>query len=242
MHKTMLFGVAVAAMASAGCGQGRVEDGGPTVQRSYEVGSFQEIEVAGPYDVDVRTGGRPSVSATGSQKLIENMVVEVKGDKLVIHPQEHHGWFNWGTSTNGSAKLSVTVPSLSGATIAGSGGITVDQVKGDRFEGGVAGSGDLNVNALDVQSLKLSIGGSGDVRARSGQAKQAEYSIAGSGGIDAGGVRTQAATASIAGSGSIHAQATGAANIKIMGSGDVTMTGGAKCNVSKMGSGDVSCS
>lgn len=242
MRKAMLFGVAAAAMASAGCGQGHAEDGGPTVQRSYQVGPFQQIEVAGPYDVDVRTGGKESVSASGPQKLIDNMVVEVKGDKLVIHPQEHRGWFNWGFNTNGSAKLNVTVPSLSGATIAGSGGITVDQVKGDRFEGGVAGSGDLSVNALDVQSLKLSIGGSGDVRARSGRAKAAEYSIAGSGGIDAGGVKTEAATASIAGSGSIHAQATGAASVKIMGSGDVTMTGGAKCSVSRMGSGDVSCS
>lgn len=242
MRKALVFAVAAATMASAGCGQGRTEDGGPTVQRSYQVGAFQQIEVAGPYDVDVRTGGKPSVTASGPQKLIENMVVEVKGDKLVIHPEEHRGWFNWGFSTNGSAKLNVTVPSLSGATIAGSGGINVDQVKGDRFEGGVAGSGDLNVGSLEVQSLKLSIGGSGDIRAKGGQAQTAEYRIAGSGGIDARGVKTSAASVEIMGSGSINGQATGAAQVKIMGSGDVTMTGGAKCSVSRMGSGTANCS
>ena len=242
MRKAMLIGVAATAMASAGCGQSRGEDGGPTVQRNYPVGAFSQIEVAGPYDVEVRTGGKPSVSASGPQKLLEHLVVEVKGDKLLIHTEEHRGFFNWGFHTNGSAKLAVTVPSLSGAVIAGSGGINIDQVKGDRFEGGVAGSGDLNVDSLQVQSLKLSIGGSGDIRARGGQVQNADYSIAGSGGIDAAGVRAQAATVSIAGSGSIHGQATGAADVKVMGSGDITMTGGAKCNVSKMGSGDVSCS
>jgi len=242
MRKALLVGIGMAAITIGGCGRGHAEDGGPTIQKSYQVGAFDRIEVAGPYDVTVRTGANPSVSASGPQKLIDRLVVEVKGDKLVIHPEQHHGFFNWGFGTNGSATVAVTVPSLSGAMIAGSGGISVDKIAGDSFDGGVAGSGDLNLDSVQVQSLKLSIGGSGDVRARSGQAKQADYHIAGSGGIDARGVQAQAATVSIAGSGSIHGQATGAADVKIMGSGDVTLTGGAKCSVSKMGSGDVSCS
>ncbi len=242
MRKTMLIGIAAAAIASAGCGQSRTEDGGPTVQRSYQVAVFEQIEVAGPYDVEVRTGDKVSVSASGSEKLLERTIVEVKGDRLVIHPEEHRGFFNWGLRTHGNAKFTVTVPSLRGAAIAGSGGIKVDQVKGERFEGSVAGSGDLNLDSLEVQSLKLSIGGSGDVRARSGQARAAEYNIAGSGDIDAGGVKAETATVAIAGSGSIRGQATGAADVSIMGSGDVTLTGGAKCTVSKAGSGNVNCS
>ena len=223
MRKALIVGIAAAATASAGCGQSRAQDGGPLVQRSYQVGSFDRIEVAGPYDVEVRTGAAPSVSARGPEKLLERLVVEVKGDRLLIHTKEHRGFFHWD-SIHGSAKLAVTVPSLSGAEITGSGGITVDNVKGARFNGSVAGSGDLNLGALDVQSLKLSIGGSGDVRARSGRARDADYNIAGSGGIDASGIQTQTASASIA------------------GSGDVTLTGGAKCSISKMGSGDANCS
>lgn len=243
MRTVLAAGIAAAALATAGCGHSRAEDGGPTVQRSYQVGQFQRIEVAGPYDVEVRTGANPSVSATGPEKLLEHMVVEVKGDRLVIHPERRGGWFNWGGfHTNGSAKVAVTVPSLSEAVIAGSGGIAVDQVNGDQFEGKVAGSGDLSVGTLDVQSLKLSIAGSGGVKANAGQAKRAEYSIAGSGDIDARGVRGETAAAQIMGSGSINGQATAAADIKIMGSGDVTMTGGAKCNVTKHGSGSANCS
>lgn len=244
MRKALLITAAVssAAIATAGCGRNRAESGGPTVERNYPVGAFQQIEVAGPYEVQVRTGSNPSVSASGPEKMIERLVVEVKGDKLLIHPRnEKRWWSNWGSS-HGSATIQVTVPSLKAAAIAGSGGIAIDQVKGASFAASVAGSGDLNVELLDVQDLTVSIAGSGDVRARSGQARKADYSIAGSGGIDARGVRSEAAEVSIAGSGSVSAQATGTADVSIMGSGDVDVTGGAKCSISKAGSGDVRCS
>ena len=242
MRMSIAAAVIAASAATSACGHQRHEDAGPTVSRNYQVGGFQQIEVAGPYDVQVHTGANPSVSAQGSQKLLERTVVEVKGDKLVIHPQHHNGWFSFDFSSNRGAKFNVTVPQLSGATIAGSGDIHIDNVRGDRFEGDVAGSGGLNIDNVAVQALKLSIAGSGDVKAGAGSAQSADYGITGSGGIDGGGVTVQQLKASIAGSGDVKARATGAADISIMGSGDVEVTGGAKCSVSKHGSGDAHCS
>jgi len=244
MRKALLIiaAVSAAATATAGCGKNRAESGGPTVQRDYPVGAFEEIEVAGPYEVQVRTGSTPSVSASGPERMIERLVVEVKGGKLLIHPRDEKTWWgNWGGS-HGSATVQVTVPTLKAAAIAGSGGIAIDQVRGASFDASVAGSGDLAIESLEVQELSVSIAGSGDVRARSGQARSADYNIAGSGGIDARGVRSETADVSIAGSGSVSAQATGTADVSIMGSGDVELTGGAKCSVSKAGSGTVRCS
>jgi len=242
MRKSSITALTAAA-ALAACGQSRAEDGGATVQRAYPVGSFERIEVAGPYEVRVRTGGSPSVSASGPEKLMERLVVEVKGDRLLIHPRkERGGFFNWGSRHGGKATIEVSAPALREATIAGSGGISVDKVSGATFDGTVAGSGDLSLDSIEVQSLKLAIAGSGDVRARSGQARTADYSIAGSGDIDARGVRSETADVSIAGSGSINGQATGTADVSIMGSGNVELTGGARCSVSKAGSGNVRCS
>ena len=240
MRKAVLSGIAAATAITAGCGEGKAEDGGPTVQRSYQVGEFQQIEVAGPFDVQVRTGAGPSVSASGPEKLLERLEVEVRGDKLVIRPRRE-GWFdNW--TSRGHATLQVTVPSLRGAAIAGSGDMVIDQVKGDSFSGSIAGSGDLRVETIDVQDLDLSIAGSGGLHARAGQAKSVDFSIAGSGDIDAAGVRSETADSSIAGSGNVRGQATGTADVSIMGSGDVTLTGGAKCSINKMGSGSANCS
>jgi len=233
--------LAVAALSLAGCGEAHSESGGgPRAERSYQVGPFQQIEVAGPYDVQVTTGGAPAVTASGPQNAIDRLVVEVRDNKLLIHP-ESHGFFTVG-GWNGSVNVHVTAPALAAASLAGSGELQVDKVHGNSFEGNVAGSGDLTIGQASVQSLKLSIGGSGNILARSGKVAAVEYDIAGSGGIDARSVGAQNANVSVAGSGNVNAQASGTANVNIMGSGDVTLTGGAKCSVTKAGSGDARCS
>src|SRR3954447_25900617 len=122
MRKSVAAAVIAASAATSACGHSREEGAGPTVSRNYHVGNFQQIEVAGPYDVEVRTGGNPGVSARGSQKLLERTVVEVQGDKLVIRPEHRNNWFG-GWSTRRKASFAVPVPQLSGATIAGSGDI-----------------------------------------------------------------------------------------------------------------------
>ena len=232
----------IAASTLAGCQAHARDGGGGTIARSYSIGNFQRIEVAGPYDVEIRTGANPSVSARGPERLLERTVVEVQGDRLVIRPERQHSWFGFGWGNHGKASFSVTVPQLSGAEIAGSGDIRVDRVAGQSFEGTVAGSGGLNVAAMDVQQLKLSIAGSGGVKAGSGKTQSAEYEIAGSGDVDAGAVQAQQVKVSIAGSGGVRAHSSGTADVSIMGSGDVEVAGGAKCNVNKAGSGSVRCS
>jgi len=240
MRSSVAAAVAVSAIV-AGCGRVHAENGGQTISRNYQVGNFQAIEVAGPYDVEVRTGGNPSVSGRGSEKVLERTVVEVRGDKLVIRP-EKKGWFGGSWSSKGKASFTVTVPRLQAAAIAGSGDIRVDRVQGGDFKGAVAGSGDIRVAAIDVDSLQISIAGSGDVTAGNGRAQSARYDIAGSGDIDAASVTATDARVSIAGSGNVRVNATGTADVRIVGSGDVDVKGGAKCNVKKSGSGEVRCS
>jgi hypothetical protein len=237
-----LAAVIAASAALGGCQVHAQEGAGPTISKNYSVGNFQKIEVAGPYDVEVRTGSNASVSARGGEKLLERTTVEVEGDKLVIRPEREHSFFSWGWGNRGKASFTVTVPQLSGATIAGSGDIRVDKITGQSFEGNVAGSGGIDVATMDVQQLKLSIAGSGGVKAGTGKAQSAKYDIAGSGDIDAGAMQTQSLFVSIAGSGGVKAHSSGTADVDIMGSGDVDVAGGAKCNVNKAGSGSVRCS
>ena len=169
-----------------------------------------------------------------------SLEVEVKDGILVIRHKSRMG-FSWG-SGHGKVTLDVTVPSLRGAELAGSGDINIDKVAGDSFNGAIAGSGNLKLAKVEVGKLKLSIAGSGNASAGSGRAKSAEYEIAGSGGIDAKGVAVETAAVSIAGSGDVAGQASTTASVDIMGSGNVEMTGGAKCTVSKAGSGSARCS
>lgn len=239
---TRFVPIAAAALALGACHVGADADkgdAGPKVSRTYQVGAFDRIEVAGPFDVQVVTGGKPGVSANGNQKLLEKTDVVVEGGVLKIMPKKKNGT-RWGWSNNGNAVFTVNAAALKGAAIAGSGGIDIDKVAGD-FEGEVAGSGDLKLASVAGGKVKLAIAGSGDVQA-AGKADSVEIEIAGSGGIDAKGLASRTASVSIAGSGNVSAQASETADVSIMGSGDVEVTGGAKCKVTKAGSGDVRCS
>ena len=229
------------ALAAAGCSWSSADaeerDAGAKVERNYQVAAFTKIAVAGPYEVKVVTGGAPGVTARGGENLLAETEVVVDGDTLEIRPKKRKG-IKWGWS-NGTAEFTVTVASLRAAAIAGSGGISVDKVKGD-FEGDIAGSGDLRLPAVTGGRIKFGVAGSGEVHA-AGQAESVDISIAGSGDVDAKGLAVRTADVSIAGSGNVAANASDTADVSIMGSGDVEMTGGAKCNVSKHGSGNVHC-
>jgi hypothetical protein len=242
MRKLVAAAAIAACTATSACGRERSEDPGPTISRNFPVGNFTQVEVAGPFDVNIHTGANPGVSAQGNQKLIERLEVEVRGDKLLIHARNEHRWFGGWHSTRGRGTISVTVPMIEAATLAGAGDLNVDNVKGDRFEGQIAGSGDLKLGSVEVGSLKLGIAGSGGATARQGKARQAEYEIAGSGDVDAQSIQVEELKASIAGSGGIKAHASKSADVDIMGSGDVDVVGGAKCSISKAGSGNVNCS
>lgn len=241
MRMAALLGMAVAAI-TAGCTAAHSEGGGPTVERSYAVGNFDRIDLAGNYDVAVHTGQKPGVQAHGAEKVMERLVVEVRDGVLVIEPRKTEG-FNWHWSDHGGkVTLNVTVPSLRGAQLGGAGNVRIDAVKGDRFDGGIAGSGDLSVESIDVSELTMGIAGAGSAKLGTGRVKNAQYEIAGSGGIDAKGVAAERASVSIMGAGNVAANAAKTAAVSIVGSGDVDMTGGAKCTISKTGSGDVRCS
>lgn len=206
-------------------------------ERRFTVTGFDEIEVAGPFDVVVNVGKGQSVRAVGEAKDLDRLKVEVSGNELRIGTKERR-WMDWSDSD--PIKIYVTVPALKAASLAGSGDMQVDRVKADAFVASIAGSGDLAIASLTANNARFSIAGSGDLTA-AGSCRTAEVSIAGSGDVNISALRCQTLSARVAGSGDITANATKDAKLTVMGSGAITVAGGAKCDVSKMGSGSARC-
>lgn len=232
-----------AVVALGGCNFGdkaEARDAGPAVDRSFEVGAFDRISVAGPYDVTVKTGGAPGVTARGGQAALDDIEVVVDGGELIIRPKTKNA-IRWNWGKDGQVKLTVNASAIRAAALAGSGGLDIDRATGGDFSASVAGSGDLAIGSIEGGSASFEVAGSGGVRA-SGKVAKVDVSIAGSGDIDLSALAATDASVSIAGSGNVRARATGTADISMLGSGDVEVTGGAKCSVSKQGSGDVRCS
>lgn len=240
LRMILLMPVLAVAACSAGAQEGeRVAARGEAGSRTFEVGDFDAVELAGPHDVIVRVGGAPSVRAEGDAEALEELEVRMDGSTLEVGTRRRGG-MGIGFRKSRAARIYVTVPALRAAGVAGSGNLRIDRVEGESFDGSLAGSGELIVDALRVGRAEFSVAGSGDIRA-AGAAEAVEVGIAGSGDVDLSGLQVRTADVNVMGSGDVRLNATDTADVSIMGSGDVAVTGGARCSVSKSGSGDVTC-
>jgi hypothetical protein len=255
--------IALSLLAACGSANGETrvaKDGnGPLSTRSFNLGGFDAVVLAASDDVRIVRGDAFSVTATATAEILDRLQITVDGDTLKIGRKRTGTWFNWNDNQR-SAKITVTLPTLKQAVLAGSGDMRVDTTAADQFEGKIAGSGNLDIATSPAKKIDLSVAGSGNLRAQSvaadaleaniagsgdltvsGTTKTAELSIAGSGDIDAGALTAEFANASVAGSGNIRVRATVKAETSIIGSGDIEVAGTNDCAVSKRGSGDVRC-
>jgi hypothetical protein len=233
------FRAFTAAIALAACGSAALAAQSTATERSYRVGSFDRIVAAGLNHVVVHVGGAPSVTARGPAETLDRMEVVLEHGGLQIRPKRE---FRDGSAWRGlkPATFSVTMPRVTGATLAGSGDMRIDRAEGGKFAAAVAGSGTLDVASMRVSEASLTMAGSGTLAAR-GSAGRVNLSVAGSGNVRARGVVSRSASVAIAGSGTAELTAQDLADVSIVGSGDAMISGRARCHVTRMGSGSARC-
>ena len=230
---------------AAACGNsvdiGDRDDGRPGIPaqgtggtRTYAAADFTAVELRGADNVDIRVGPGFSVRADGDSALLDHLKVSRDGNTLRVGRTSNWTWHG------DRARISITMPRLTDASIAGSGDVTVDRVQGPAFKVSSAGSGGLTVGAAQLDQAELSLAGSGRVRI-GGTAQRLTVNVAGSGAVDAGELHAGQADVSVAGSGSVRAAVDGPAKVSMMGSGNVDLGSKARCQVNKMGSGSVRC-
>jgi Putative auto-transporter adhesin, head GIN domain len=202
------------------------------------IASFQSMEVAGPDDVRFVIGDGFHIRATGDAETLKKLRYRIE-DGILMIGRDKSGW-KWNSSDNG-AQITVTAPSLSAISLAGSGDISAERLQADAVKVELAGSGNVTVKDVVAKTVKSEIAGSGDVEL-SGKVVSAEYEIAGSGNINAKNMAHADAKVAIVGSGDVTLTATGNVEANIAGSGSVNVTGGAKCKSSTTGSGEMNCS
>ena len=203
--------------------------------RSYAAADFTRVSLAGSDDVDVRVGPAFSVRAEGDPDVLDRLKIERDGDTLKVGRRGGGGFFQ-----NGSAKVFVTMPALSGASLAGSGDLAVDRAQGETLKASVAGSGSIAFAQIAVTQAEFSIAGSGDI-AVAGTTRRLGVSIAGSGNVEGKDLVADEADVKVAGSGNITARVKGPAKVRAFGSGDVDLGPDARCESKDIGSGTVRC-
>ncbi len=236
--------LAMAAMVplSACNGEYNVDmDDGKTLEALGPVdASISKLVLAGPDDVVMLVGDKPSITVAGDADAIKSLRFKVEGDTLSV---ARTGKVKW--SDDKKATVTITMPALNNFVLAGSGKADLASLTGDAKDGGkaeivLAGSGSATVAGIDAAQFDLTIAGSGDADL-AGKAAKADMTIAGSGVVRGAGFKVDAAEVSVAGSGSLDFESDGAVEISVLGSGSVNVRGAATCTVDKSGSGSVNC-
>jgi hypothetical protein len=243
-HLFKLTTLLTAAFAATACSP----DGRPASDRgggSHDAATlsalrdFNRIEAAGPDAVIVSVGKPFSVAVQGDAKLLDTLDIKVVRGTLKIDRKT--GWTSFlKMGSDRGAVIRVAMPAIAGASLTGSGDLSVDKVDGPALMLSLTGAGNMKVDAIRVARLDTDITGSGGITL-AGAADIATLSTTGSGDLSGRAFKAGRASVSITGSGGMDFASDGAVEARILGSGDVRVTGRAQCKVSAMGSGEVRC-
>jgi hypothetical protein len=209
------------------------------VDRSYSVTDFDRVEVDGPYQVALSTGGPSSAKASGDRQAIDRLDVNVQGGTLRIRPNPS-AWGGFPGARSGTATITLTTRSLRAATVNGAGVLTIDKARAMQFDIAVIGSGQAKVSGIDADSLRAALLGSGSLLL-AGKTKTLRAEVHGSGSLDAAALTAADAVVVSDTAGPIKVNAARSANVTSNGLGDVDVAGSAACTVKQIGSGRVHC-
>jgi hypothetical protein len=188
---------------------------GHKVTEPRPLAAFTSVRLVGALDAIVKVGGSQAVAVTIDQNLLPLVTTEVSGSTLVVKTRD--------ASWEGKGVVEITVPSLRGFAIEGSGDATIEGGQGD-LSLSIDGSGDLRWRGT-AGRLDAAISGSGDM-VMSGTADRATIAVDGSGDVKAGGLTARSAEVSVAGSGDVELTLDGGAlSASVAGSGDITWHG-----------------
>ena len=218
-------------------GHNRTKGSGVIKEESRAVANFSRLVVALPVKVTLSQGATESLSISGDDNLLPLMITRVSGDELIIEGDKSRGF-----STKKEIKIRLTVKSLNGIDIKGSGDVIGDRLKSDKLDIAIAGSGDVKFNSVNADQFRIAIKGSGDVKIDALESKTVSADIHGSGDIRLPAVQAVQVSISIKGSGDITAAGNSdKVDIEVMGSGDVRSRNliAREANVKIMASGDV---
>jgi len=203
-------------------------------KENRKVSDFSEIGLSISADLYLSQGTTNEVIIEADEEILEKIITEVRGDKLVIKFEK---WYNH----KGTNKINVyvTAKNINKLVVSGSGDIVAKTpIKTERMGFVISGSGSVLINDLSVKDIHAIISGSGDIRV-SGKstASVLDVTVTGSGGFDSKGIEFKKGDFVITGSGSIKAFISEEIEANITGSGRISYKGKPIIDANITGSG-----
>lgn len=215
----------------------RIKGNGNMTTITRTTGEYDGVKCAGSFDYILVSGDEGKITIEGEENLLEHIVTEVKGGKLVVKTENN---VNLSTSWNKTIKVTIPFRDINSVSLAGSGDLwNEDTIKTNSLEVSLAGSGDVII-AVEANTVEGNLAGSGDLTLK-GSTNDLEVSLSGSGDIHAFGLDANNTVVSIAGSGDAEVVSNKSIKARVSGSGDIEYKGNPSKEDTKVsGSGSIS--
>ncbi|MCE5347053.1 MAG: DUF2807 domain-containing protein [Bacteroidales bacterium] len=206
-----------------------------TDKETRDVKGFTKINFGVPGNLYINFGPEYKVVLEGDRDILDNILTQVSGDKLIIKPD------SWRLNIKNNIIVYITLPAISGLGVSGSGEAKIKEpVKSENLNLSVSGSGKLFTANVVATVLNCGISGSGDIIIQGGgDIANADIEVSGSGNYRGEMMKIGSADISISGSGSCVCNVTESLKASVSGSGNVTYIGSPKVDARVSGSGRV---
>lgn len=229
---TALIFLATAFSFSA-CERDVLRGHGDTISRTRTVGTFNEIEAGGNFEIYLTQGRAQDIVLEGQENVLADVRTTTRNNKLEIEFRSHR------VKISEPVRVYITTPELTSLSVSGS-----NEVRGltdwyvNDLDLKTSGSGEINLTLRNADQVETHISGSGDINLR-GEAYSHELEISGSGKLSGFDFYTTRTDVNISGSGKCDVRAIEALHAKISGSGTVRYKGNPAVSTSVSGSGKI---
>lgn len=239
-----------------GMGAGAVSGSGIVETERQPAVGVRHVNYSAPGKLTVVLGDKEELVIKADDNIIPLFDIEIVGDTLNISVDEETA-----LKPKKAIEFALTVNTLSGAELTGSGDISVPDLSGERLTMMLTGSGDLRTGTLkgdliqvesegsgkvetgklEADIVKILSRGSGLIKVKRVEAQGLDSAIGGSGNISVVGGKVFGQGVSITGSGKYLAKALSStqAQVEIVGSGNVTLRAKDNLTANITGSGNL---
>lgn len=181
-------------------------DDSKKVTQTYDFTGFDNISIAGVYELDIDVGPSYSISLTGNEDQMENVKVKSEDSTLYLGQKKKKSHNHDGIIAR------ITLPDLEALKVSGVASGNIESVDADDFDLSVSGVAEVNIEGT-CNSLTARISGVGELDAQNFKCKDVDVALSGVGEV------------SVYASKSVDVKASGVGGVVVYGKPDkVTKT------------------
>lgn len=210
-------------------------------ERTFLMGSFDDIIIIGDMQVNIITDKAPSAKATGDRRALDSLRLDRSGKIMTVRMQDII-YSDKAKPISQPLIINLTNRQVRNIAIRGNAKLSVTELRQvTEAKIGIDGGGDIRIGNAITDSLSANVSGNGSIHILGGSVRLTKIDMQGNGTFDATAMSTQQLKLSHNGNATSRASIEEKAEISNTGAGNIDIVGKGLCFIRKAGSARITC-